>query len=599
MYPVIEMFISPESVQYFNYRDNSKEKEFINLVLDEIYKLSGVVSKPQLDSIFSNPIKKKFITFNFAEHPYLEPTGTNNHSIQTADENQLLNEIGEELLATGVWNVGVISNQYRNKFSNKVVEILYKKLQQEVSEWSPVNLIELIYNDLEITLFKLMLIQKNYAEEIACYPEKENEILLKINENNQTSIALKFLIEYVSACPPKGSKTIGVNQYERVLAICFLIIDWAYKNDLFYYNIFNTPIEILKSHRIGMKHTEFENMFNINEAIRKEQLTASSNPTKIHTLNSRKDFLEEINSAFTVEFGYSLFQLYQFINGLSEYSKSQNGNTVYSAKISEIIYYFHKNNSTLDKETIQTIIDSISLTKRNSFLKPSKPFRTEAVYPWRFNRALSFTRRPIIIRDDELLWGNRQLSHMFQYMLDLIDTGKFKSHSKEMNSLVGKICKNRGREFNDLVYKALKNLNAFEVHPNISKINGIHIAQNKLSLGDIDVLIIDKQYHKIIAAEVKNFNLSRNPYEMHLEYQNIFEGGIHKQGYYAKHCRRVDWCNQHLSDLQKEYKLEGEDWETIGLFILSHPLSSIGVYHKEVKALTINNLTIDSIRSIY
>ena len=67
-----------------------------------------------------------------------------------------------------------------------------------------------------------------------------------------------------------------------------------------------------------------------------------------------------------------------------------------------------------------------------------------------------------------------------------------------------------------------------------------------LCLGDIDVLIIDREYHKIIAAEVKNFNFSKNPYEMHLEYKKMFENTKKKKGYYTKHCRRVDWCNKHI-----------------------------------------------------
>ena len=45
-------------------------------------------------------------------------------------------------------------------------------------------------------------------------------------------------MEYVAACPPKGDKAVGIGEYEYILAICSMIVDWAYKNDLFFYHIF-------------------------------------------------------------------------------------------------------------------------------------------------------------------------------------------------------------------------------------------------------------------------------------------------------------------------------------------------------------------------
>lgn len=245
------------------------------------------------------------------------------------------------------------------------------------------------------------------------------------------------------------------------------------------------------------------------------------------------------------------------------------------------------------------IIDSIALRQREDFLVPPEPFRKEDVYPWRFNRELSFTRRPIIIRGDEMIWGNRQLDHMIRFTLGLINNGKLKAHSSKMNSLVGRISDERGAEFNDFIYKILVNFNVFEVYPNISKVNGVYIAENNNTLGDIDVLIIDREYHKIIAAEVKNFNFSKNPYEMHLEYKKMFENTKKKKGYYTKHCRRVDWCNKHIDDFKKQYGLDDGDWRVIGVFILSQPLVSTEIYHKEIKMLTEKELSVSSIRNIY
>ena len=74
--------------------------------------------------------------------------------------------MGVEMLEVENWNIGIVDDEDRTKIVHEVVGILYKKLQQEVSVLSSRNLIEVLYDDLEKVLFKLMLSQKRYAEEI-------------------------------------------------------------------------------------------------------------------------------------------------------------------------------------------------------------------------------------------------------------------------------------------------------------------------------------------------------------------------------------------------------------------------------------------------
>lgn len=606
-FPIIKIYVSSEALQYLNYKNNLREKEFIKLIIDSIFEISknnnlindkNIIS--ELNVIFQNPSKKKLTFWEFQNTHYLEPLqDCSNHLVQIEDVNSLLDEIGEELIKTGKWNIGIINNDERTEIAHEVVNILYKKLKDEVSTWSQNNLIEKVYDDLEKVLFNLMISQRKYLNDISCYPEKEQKVLNRINKDNQASLALKFLIEYVAAIPPNGKKEVTEVQYEHAMSICYLIIDWSYKNDLFHYHIFNTPIEILKSHRIGMKHVEFDNLFNTNEEIRKEQLISSSNSSQILESIQHKNFLNQINESFINEWGYSLRQLFIFEEGLKKYSEDIKSDTVYCANVNEVKEFLKNFSNEIDDKIFNSIINSVSLKKRNDFLNPPAPFKKEDIYPWRFNRELSFTRRPIILRNEEMIWGNRHFYHMIRFTLDLIDNGKLKAKSPKMNSLIGEISKERGYEFNCLVYKKLLSFNEFEIYSNINKINGLYISENNNALGDIDILIIDKKYNKIIASEVKNFNLSKNPYEMNLEYKKMFEDTKRKKCFYTKHSRRVEWCNKHIDDIKKQYNLEGNTWKTIGLFILNHNLPSISVFHKKIKTLTINELSIKKIRTIY
>ena len=601
-FPVLELWITPAVFQYLRCKDNSREKEFIHKIIHSFNKMvSGQNVNLNIDSLFLNPMRKKSHFLSYDNNPCFKPVKDENyHFVHGADEDMLLDEIGEELIASKSWDIGIINdNKQKQDVMHAVVGILFKKLQDEVSVLHPENLIEVLYDDLEKVLYRNVLIQQRYAQDIACYPEREQKIFEHINTDNKTSVALKFLIEYVASTPPKGESLIGEGEYERLLAICFLIIDWSYKNDLFYYHIFDTPVEILKSHRIGLKHDEFQYMYSVNASIRKNQLISSSTFNDANKPIERKDYLKDIDASFEKEYGYTLNQLVTFVEALNIYSKTKKGDTVFVAKIDEVIKYLETYSTELNKNKIRLIIDSISLKARENYLFPPEPYRKEDVYPWRFNRELSFVRRPILIRDDEMIWGNRQLSHMILFVLDLIDNGKLKTKSKKMESLIGEISDVRGAEFNELVYRKLNSFNAFDVYSNVSKVNRNKIAENKNPLGDIDVLIIDKQYHKIIAGEVKGFNVSRNPYEMYLEYKKMFENTNKKRCFYDKHNRRVDWCNNHVEDFKIQYNLDNVEWEVVGLFILDQPLISTEVYHKDIKMLTEKELSVENIRSVY
>lgn len=602
-FPVLELWVSPESFQYLKCNDNSREKEFMQIVIKHLNKMISGNNKLDLniEPLFINPMRKKFHFLNYENNPCFKPAlNQDNHFVHGEDEDMLLGEIGEELIRSGKWDIGVVhDSKQKSDLMHAVVDILFKKLQDEVRVLDSKNLLEIFYDDLEKLLYKNVLYHQRYAQDIACYPEREEYILEKINTNNKTSVALKFLVEYVAAIPPKGNILIGEGQYERLLAICFLIIDWSYKNDLFYYKIFDTPVEILKSHRVGLKHGEFEHMYTVNQTVRKNQLLSASTYKDAIQWVERKNYLNDIDVVFEKEYGYTLKHLVEFVEGLNEYSKTLNGDTVFVAKINEIIEYLTTNYLELNKDRIILILESISLKQRETYLPAPKPYKDEDVYPWRFNRELSFVRRPILIRDDEMIWGNRQLSHMILFVLDLIDNGKLKTKSNEMKSLIGEISNVRGAEFNELVFRKLKSFNAFDVYSNVSKVNRNKIAENKNPLGDIDVLIIDKQHYKIIAGEVKEFNVSRNPYEMYLEYKKMFENTKKKRCFYDKHSRRVDWCSNHVEDFKIQYNLEDVEWEVVGLFILDQPLISTEIYHKDIKMLTEKELSVENIRSVY
>lgn len=590
---IIQMYWVPEAFASLDSLDNSKEKELMLLLLDKIFEYTdSTFDMDAINKTFENGIKKKLFSLDYHSYPYLKPTKEKVRKIPVECEEELLNEIGYYFLKNKHLSPGIISQENKSDVCNEIVDFLYKKLEKMIQEINPQGFFETIYNDLETVVYSLMLTQKRYSYDVACYPEKKQKINDDFNDLNKSSIALKFLLEYISAVHPSGDKVLGELDYEYLLTVCSLIVEWAHFSDLFRYKIIDNHISLLDSGRIGFDKSEFNRLNKSNFQAINARLTGSSHPHKKKYSDSdlAKDMSSELEAAFEDEFGYSFAQLSIFVHSLIEIGNDIN----YEVKRLNIDLVCDKvfEISQFSKELSLKIIDDISLKKREKYLSPPKPFSKNDVYPWRHNRSLSFNRRPIIFVNNDLIWGNRQLYHSLLFTFDLIMEGKFKSKSKKLTSFIGNISDKRGNKFNEAVATKINGIDSISVYSKVKKVNGVPIAgEDKNTLGDIDVLIINHRKKKIIVCEAKAFSFSKTPYEMHQEYLDVFCDKGNKLCYLSKHKRRVEWIENHVDDVIEFYKLEKGKWRIDDIFITNEIIVSNEFYHKHQKIILYSDIT--------
>lgn len=590
--------ITPDTYHCFNRNGNQEEKSLFLSILNKILDFTDKDYK-KIDEIFLPNKKQKFFTLDYEIYPYLKPIDyPKNRKVNENDINELLDDVGKYIISLKKWNYGIIDEKDKNEITLLVVEYLYTLLQEKVRKINPYNLVEVIYHDLEEEIYYMMMFQRRHYNDILCYPEKKDKIWKDFNENQRVTKAMKFLMEYVSAQPPSGKELLGEYEYEKLLAICSLIIEWAYNNDLFRYKIFNTPIEILKSDRIGIKKDEFNIMGN-------SMLNARINEFEYNSIGKWNQFLvknkfesEELDEAFYFENGFTFTEFLKVCYNLILIGNKQDSE-IKKYECEKLVLELQNNLKEIEKIKIQKILNYISLEERDDFRIPPSGYRKEDVYPWRFNRELSFTRRPLIKRNCEYMWGNRNVFHMTMFTMDLINDGKFRTRSKEMNKYIGKVSNYRGQAFNDSIFNILKTFPEFIVDKNLKKINGKRILdeENK-DLGDIDILYIHNKNKQIVVGEVKDFKLSKNPYEIYCEYREMFEDSEKKKSYSTKLKRRAEWIKNHIEDVKQQYGLNGEDWKVYKVFIVNEHLVSKNVYGKDENIIAISDISSRSLTDL-
>ena len=589
---------TPQAYQYTRCSTNSHEKEIILSLFKQLERRgSKPINLQAVSEAFKNTYKKKFFSFNVSDFPYYKPIWGQIPSLSFQFRDELLDTVGEYIMGN-YKIVGTIPDTERTKVSNDIVGFLYSLLQQEVAKLQPDGLYETLCYDLEVVLYNMLVSRSRYIYDVACYPERKKQYIDENNSLNEISVSLKFFLEYIAACPPSGNQPIDELQYARLLTLCSEIINWAYKNDLFFYHSISSPISLLGSGRVGIERNEIDYFAALNSSAMEVRLRNESDPSieRFHKSGILKKYIDQLDEAFSEEYGFMLHEMLQCVDTIIYIGDSIKGD-VKKVSYGKLIEQIHSETG-LVQSKIRKIISIISLTKREDFLVPPNPYTKEDVYPWRFNREISFTRRPMIIIDASIIWGNRQLFHMSMYIIDIIENGKFKARSNKLKTVIGKINNERGNQFNEKVVDKLRSIKGIIARGKVSKINKKRIEdEKKNTLGDIDVLCIIPKYYSIIAFEVKDFSFAKNPYEMEQEYKRMFVDGD-KICFTTKHKRRVDWLQKHMSDTIYEFDLKPGKWKVLEAYIVNEDIIS-NKYHKRGKNILLYSmLNEESIKAI-
>lgn len=596
---IFHIYWTPEAFLCFVNNENVAEKELIQWLLCIISPVvDGHFDFSGFDDLFVNPLKTKMFSLDYTDHPYFKPMIQTIRRIPSEYEHKLLDEIGYYFLYDKKYKYGIMKTPDKNQICNDIVSLLYEKLQSEVKKYSPVGFYDSLYFDLECAIYSMMLIQKRYAYDIACYPERASKIDAEFNEINKTSIAAKFLLEYIAAIPPSGNTVLGEGDYEYMLAICSLIIEWAHNSDMFKYKMIDNDLEMLKSGRIGLKKDSIDRLAANNYVASRKRLNAISNP--VINLYSPNNLVsnEDLDVAFKDEYSYSFTELCNCVFALIEIGDTINKDVKRIS--SELAYQKIGEKCNLCVNIVKKIIDDISLTKRENYLKPPAPYTTIDVYPWRFNRKLSFIRRPITQAGTDLIWGNRQLYHSLRFLYDLILNSKLPTKKGgKLERYIGKLINKRGNDFNDVVANKLKSYDSLIVTPKIKRINGHRImSEQNNDLGDIDVLAIVPSKRKIIVIEVKDFSFAKTPYEMYQQYLSVFVDNEKELCYISKHHKRVKWVENHITDVLEHYNLSGDKWKVCEALVVDESIICNDFYHKNQKIILYSDLTKQAVENI-
>jgi len=610
------VILKPPIMLDLNSADNSGELLIIQKIFEKLCELLNIEgfteAASHLSSLIpknikkhsSNSMKKKLIIMDASKNPTLKQLSVNFRKVQEHDTSIILDQVGSFLKTEMNIPSGEIPKHNYNEIFKKIVEFLFCQIKMIVVTLNYESLLEFLLKKYEAIIYEKEERRISIPTQLACFGSVEemiNQLKEEISEINEAGIACRFLIEFVVTQPPNGNLKISLATYDRLLAFSSELIVRGSHSDLDFYELFQFKFKILKSGRLGFNRQEYMNKlssfqyFNAKDKLFEAQIDFE-NLWKGDPENQNDELpqlVRQMNLAFLDEFGFEFVNISDFILSAAELLDLPEESEM---KCVEIPLFVRKMSLLLEwsEEKAHKILNFLKLEQREEFLEPPSPFDMKDVYPWRFNRELSYLRRPFLVLNKGgqsfICWGTRHLYSSLQYLLRSAMTGRLRESykSKKMRMYIGQVNTEKGKLFNDEVYDKLSELPNIILDKRVKKINGKRIGFPNSDLGDIDVLVLLIKKKKILALECKNLEIARNPYEMSRELEELFSDRGNKKSTIIKHLSRIQWLEDNIDLVLGHYKITGKrKWKVEGALIVQSEMITPHFHESKIPVFTL------------
>ncbi|MCO5240538.1 MAG: SEC-C metal-binding domain-containing protein [Chitinophagaceae bacterium] len=440
---------------------------------------------------------------------------------------------------------------------------------------------------------------------IACFSNFETEVqqLLDGEKNLVTTAhAIRTLIEFVATNIPTGNRWPNFDDIDELLALTNQLTEWGALSEAMRMGIDDPKMGLLPSGRIGIDKTiEREafkpyaiartesTLFKDIEEFEKNYVPAKKTGNAVETEESKL-----LDTAFKAEFGLTLTILSKIVGSLVNegFINAKSCMEIEEINVKDILSRIEG----ISGNNINTSLNLLTLLERESIAVPPAGYCSLDIFPWRYNRPISYIRRPLVkvIKNDTLYYyyGYRHLTQFIDNLFYLLFSSKLPgAKSDRMKSWLATASGKKGNPYRKAVKTWFDENSNYEVIPyEVQMKPGVskeHIEAEK-DYGDIDLLVIDHGNRIIYPIECKNIQGGRNVHEIKVEMDEYLgRDGKDKDAKMRKHVERTNWLNANKKALIN--LVPDADSYTIKSFILTADEIFLGYLKKDILPLPVKS----------
>jgi hypothetical protein len=582
----IEVTINEELFPVLQKRDNTVERELMRFILPSFSSLLEDPSPPALSPeaidktlniVAPIGLEKMLLLFDSSTAPEVDDREMPSYRpLQKVWINAHLDQIGEYMATEGGLKVGEVNAPQRVRTLNTIAAYCFSQMQRIGSSLSPQDLLQYLVRHAEAVCREQALNKLTLHTRLQCFQSEDDVIDQLVNrtpELTNVGLASRFLIEYFVAQPPNGIRQINLDVYDELRAWAYHVINYAMFSDAIHSGLQDHGIALLPSKRIGIDGIALQSAINGHmRAFALDQISIPPGRSK-SIVKSSATLKARLDAATSVEFGVPISELLELMEFAINVGQQQSPGVAMipiesfleqaSVRVSRSI------------ERIRVVLQLLTLQSRPTFWTPPDGYVKQDLYPWRYNRPLSYLRRPFLTHDlqgeTKISWGPRHVRNAQRFLVDQCMSGRLRARSQGMRSFMNQQRDKEGEKFNKEVADFFQEVKGLSVRTRVKKVGSLRELQDHL--GDIDVLVGDSTLSRILVIECKDLSVARTPYEMANQFNELFVGTDEKKSIVAKHQARVRWVKNNLRAILEILDLNAaRRWKVSPLIVVDQPL---------------------------
>lgn len=450
------------------------------------------------------------------------------------------------------------------KLLNDLVSLHFRAVVKEISEYDSVPFLLFLMKRHESLIQKRAFRKLTYPVKLSCYGkyyDVRSEFHQSEKELIESNLAMRVLIEFTASVMSTGTKKASDDEVDMLLARIIELVNYGAISDEITFELQDPEIGLLPSGRIGIsKRFENNTLKGFQQNVYNEEFDSYTEDFDLFfqkypspdTKEKPNAYFTKCNEIFKKEWGIALFDIDSICHAIASelfFRKK----SVDLMKL-EDLYKMLMERSDLTRDEITSFIKQLTFIKRDDILKPPDGYEKWEVYPWRYNRRLSYLIKPlinIIIKEQTFfLISVRHLIMVSENLLALFFEGTLKvsSANKEVLQLIADRNRIKGKQYRNEVYKWLTSETGLLVYEYEIKIKSKGFFKSVADKGDIDILAIDKIKKIIYSIECKNTSQAKIAYDFKAEIDNYL-GSAGKEGLIQKHINRDTWLNDNKTQV--------------------------------------------------
>jgi hypothetical protein len=584
--------LRPPVVELVATADNRGERELMRAIVVALSDLAAANWPAArvgelIDRVAPLGVKKKMIALDIGADVRLDPRNLPPlRLLSAADVEAALDDVGAHLAER--YPVAAVAAEERTRVLGLAVAFHFAEIERLVAELSPDGLLERLVAANEAIVAEQARSDLTTPTVVACYSgiaEKADELRESIPKLSQAAVAVRFLIEYLAARPPRGTASLTLSRFDRLLAHASELVNRGSLSDALHLGLEDSNVSITPGRRLGVsRETPFwsgRELFlsaHAREELAQRQRRFARLWDELERPEEPPEEVVRLDAAVRSEFGFALTELRDLIGALSDAAVRRESGPVAVGKdelqreLAEALGW--------EPERVDEALALFALEERAAFDNPPT-HRREETYPWRFSRELSYVRRPLIFRTTgegtEVVYGLRHLQNAWMNFANLIIGGRLRARTPELLQEMTRLRHDETSSFVETVAELYRNESTI-VRTNVLRISRRRLRRDDGSdLGDVDVLAATPATRLLEAVEVKDLSVARTPRELANELEQTFARGGARRSRAEIHAERVAWLERNLADVLDWLGLdrgEAAQWRVVGSIVVDEPLMS-------------------------